>query len=145
MRIPAVLCLVLLCGCANKPLLSPALVQAGVAAAVSYGVSKKPEAIPFVRAVEPVICSASESTNLAPAEVVLAIQQSGALKTPESVLIVNSALLLYSGIYNSFGADAVNQNALLQAYLHATCVGIGQGLPPNPPGPGTHSSWPQIK
>lgn len=140
------LSVVVLCGCAsNKPILSPALVQAGVSAAVGYGAAKYPQAVPYVRAAEPVICAASESTNLAPAEVVLAIQQAGVLKTPESVLIVNSALLLYSGIYNAFGADAVNQNELLQAYLKATCYGIGQGLPVNPAEAPSNANWPQVK
>lgn len=142
--------LLLLCGCsATKPLMSPALLQQGVSSAVAFGTAKYPTALPFVRAAEPIICSASEGTNLSPAVVVAAIQQANVLQTPESVFIVNSALLLYEGVYNAFGADAVNNSAQLKEYLHATCLGIGQGivairagpmaLPPRP------SGWPQVQ
>lgn len=143
--------LLLVCGCSTtKPLISPALLQQGVSSAVAFGTAKYPSAVPFVRAAEPVICSASEGTNLAPAVVVAAIQEANVLQTAESVFIVNSALLLYEGVYNAFGADAVNNSAQLKEYLHATCLGIGQGIiaiqpgplrmppPPRPPG------WPQV-
>lgn len=140
-----------LCGCGtSKPLLSPALVQQGVSAAVSYGVAKYPATVPYIRAAEPVICSASEGTNLAPAEVIAAVNEAGVLKTPESVFILNSALLLYEGVYNSLGVDVLNDYELLRNYLHATCLGIGQGLPsPNlamPMGAVYRArSWPQAK
>jgi len=144
----SILPVLVLCGCsATKPLISPSLVQQGVRASVSYGVAKYPSALPFVRASEPIICAASEGTNLAPAQVVAAIQQADILKTPESVFIVNSALLLYEGIYNAYGSNAVNNAAMLRDYLHATCLGIGQGLQPGGvvAAPLLQLNWPQVK
>ena len=136
----------ILSGCSStRPILSPAMLQAGVQSAVTFGVSKYPDAIPYVRAVEPIVCAASEGTNLAPAEVVAAIQDADVLKTAESVFIVNSALLLYQGIYNAYGADAVNQSESLRAYLHATCIGIGQGLPPGAVVAAGRTQWPMVR
>ena len=135
----------ILSGCSSsRPLLSPAMLQSGVKSVVTYGVAKYPTAIPYVRAVEPIVCSAAAGTNLAPAEVVEAISAAGVLQTPESVFIINSALLLYQGIYNAFGADAVNQSVLLREYLNATCVGIGQGLPPDAVVAAGRSQWPMV-
>lgn len=121
---------VLLCGCSTtRPLLTPAMMQEGVRTAVTYGLDKYPNATVYVRAAEPIICSASEGTNLAPAQIVSELQEADVLRTPEALLIVNSALLLYEGVYNAYGADAVNNSAVLQPYLHAVCLGIGQGQP----------------
>lgn len=126
----APLCLALV-GCSSVGKLTPALVQQGVATGVSYGVVKYPTAIPYLKVAGAVICSAANGTNLAPAEVIAAVEASnaGALKTPEAVLILNGALTLYVGIWESYGADALSEHAKLQLYLQATCSGIHDGLP----------------
>lgn len=123
--------LALVAGCSSVGKITPALVQQGAATAVSYGVEKYPTAIPYIKVAGAVICSAANGTNISPAEVVAAVEASnaGALKTPESVLILNGALLLYTGLWESYGADAVTEHEKLQLYLQATCNGIHDGLP----------------
>lgn len=136
-----------LVGCKTaSPILTPALVQSGVSASVMYGVAKYPQARSYLRAVEPIICAVSESTNLAPAEVVAAIEESGALKTPEAVMILNTSLLLYSAAYNALGADAAIKNApLLQEYLHSVCLGLGQGLATSTTLKANRVTWPTVR
>jgi len=119
----------LLTGCkTSSPLISPTLVQQGVATGVSYSVARYTNAVPYLRAADTIICSAANSTNIAPAQIVAAIEAAGLTKTPESVLILNSALLLYIGVWQSYGNDAVNNVPTLKLYLQATCNGIQQGL-----------------
>lgn len=121
----------LTCGCSTiTGKLTPPVVQQGVATGVSYSTAKYPTAIPYVRAAGEVICSAANGTNLSPAAVVAAVESSNAtfLKTPEGVLILNSALTLYIGVWESYGAEAVNNAPVLKTYLQATCDGINQGL-----------------
>lgn len=123
----------LVTGCASSPVkITPALVQQGVATGVAYSTAKYPQAVPYLKAADLVICSASEGTNLAPSEVVAAIESSdaAALKTPEAVLILNTALTLYTGVWDAYGADALNNQPDLKLYLQATCAGISDGLPP---------------
>lgn len=119
-------------GCAGQFQVSPAVVQQGVASTVSYSSSKFPTSVPYLLAAGDVICSEANETNLAPADVIAAIESSNAtqFKTPEAVLILNSALTLYIGIWDSYGSNAIANATALQPYLKATCNGINQGLPP---------------
>lgn len=124
--------LLLSSGCAGQFQVSPAVVQQGVASGVSYSSAKFPTAVPYLLAAGDVICSEANGTNLAPADVIAAIESSNAsqFKTPEAVLILNSALTLYIGIWDSYGSNALANATTLQPYLKATCDGINQGLPP---------------
>lgn len=123
------LCLSLLTGCTSiNPILSTQLLRSGVATGVSYGVSRYPQSVPGVRVVTEVVCAAAASTNISPANVIAAIQSSGVELTPETTLIVNGALLLYTGVWNAYGENAVN-NPALKPYLQATCDGMKDGLP----------------
>ncbi len=121
--------LLALTGCTSINI-SPSVVQQGVATGVKYSVSKYPTSRPYLTAATPVICSVANSTNLVPSEVITAIENSDAnkLKTPEGVLILNSALTLYISIWNSYGSNAVNNATALQPYLKATCNGLNDGL-----------------
>lgn len=125
----AALTLALLTGCSSVKI-SPAIVHQGVSAGVSYSVTKYPNAVPYLRAAAPVICSAANSTNLSPNEVVSAIESSGAsaFKTPEGVLILNTALTIYIGLWNSYGDTALNNAPQFRLYLLATCNGLNDGL-----------------
>jgi len=123
------LCTLLLTGC--KSPLSPLVTRQGVAIGVSYSVMKYPSAVPYLKAVTPVVCASANSTNLSPAAVVAAIEQSSAanaLKTPEGVLILNSSLLLYNAVWQSFGSNAVANIPTLREHLQATCNGLNDGL-----------------
>jgi hypothetical protein len=119
-------------GCKNtSPTLGPALVQQGVATGVSYSVIKYTNAIPYLKVGAQVVCASAGGTNISPAAIITALEQSSvanSLKTPEGVLIFNSALLLYTGIWESYGSNAVASVAQLQPYLQATCNGMNQGL-----------------
>ena len=128
------LALVLVAGCGTTSLISPLIVEQGVATGVSYSVAQYPAAVPYLKAVAPIVCSEAANTNLAPAQVVAAIESStaaSALKTPEGVLILNGALLLYTGVWESYGSNTVASSAVLQTYLQATCNGMNEGLGTN--------------
>lgn len=125
------LCLSLLTGCtAVNPILSPQLVRSGVSAGVIYGVSQYPKSLPSVRVATEVICSAAASTNISPASLIAAIQSSETELTPQTTLIIHTALLLYTGVWNAYGENAVNNIPTLKLYLNSTCDGMKDGLPP---------------
>lgn len=118
-------------GCSSIKI-SPSTVQQGVATGVSYSVIKYPQVVPYLRAADDLICSAANGTNISPAQVIAAIERApsaAVLKTPEGVLILNAALTLYVGVWESYGVNAVNNAPTLQLYLKATCSGIAEGLP----------------
>jgi len=137
-------------GCSTM-VLTPGSVKQGVATGVSYSVVKYPDAVPYLKAAEPVICSAAHGTNLAPAQVVAALQNSNAdqLKTPEGVMILNTALALYVGLWEKYGTKAVTKSDKLRSYLEATCGGIHDGLiaaqpPPAPSPPAPAANFPLV-
>jgi len=129
--------------------IGPPMVRLGVSTGASYGLLKHPQALPAVKASADIICSQAAGTNLAPANVVAAIN-TYTEQTPESVLIVNSALSLYTLVWNGYGAEAVKNTPALQTYLQATCDGLQDALasqptsgvtrnaPPNP-------AWPLVR
>lgn len=143
------LCLSLLTGCtAVSPIISPQLTRSGVAVGISYGVSQYPKSVPAVRVATEVICSAAASTNISPASLIAAIQSSGAELTPQTTLIIHTALLLYTGVWNAYGENAVNNIPTLKLYLNATCDGMKDGLAPLPPGvtaSPTSTQWPVLR
>lgn len=117
-------------GCSSVKQISPAVVRQGAATIVGYAAVKYPQAMPEVKLAGEVICSAANSTNLNPSAVVADINKITTL-SPEAVLIVNSALTLYIGVWSSYGTAAVNNSPALQSYLEATCMGINDGLGAN--------------
>lgn len=121
-------------GC-RSPGLTKTIVQTAVATGVGFGVLEEPNAIPYLRASAPVICSAAHGTNLSPAEVVEALESSPAskLKTPEAVLIMNGVIGIYTGIWETYGGD-IDDRPFLQAGLEGACEGIKLGLPPSEAG-----------
>jgi hypothetical protein len=114
--------------------ISTALVQQGVFTFASYAVAKNPTIKPYLAAATPVICSAATGTNgLSPEAVVAAIEASpiaSQLKTPEAMLALNGVMMLYIGIWDSYGTS-VNLTTM-QPYLLATCNGLTAALPANP-------------
>lgn len=140
-------------GCKNHQM-NASLVRTGVAAGVSYSAVAYPQAVPYLRMSSVVICSQASGTNLSPAEVVAAIEASpeaDAIKTPEGVIILNGALTLYNGLWESYGADAIANAPTFQLYLKATCDGIHDGLLMNTPtlqaraARTQFASWPLVK
>ena len=116
-------------GC-KTPAVTQAIVQTTVATGVALGIQKSPEAIPYLWAAAPIVCSAASGTNISPAVVVAAIEAANidTLKTPEAVIIMNGALSLYFVLYDQYGIEAVNNQELLKAYLQGTCNGLNLGL-----------------
>lgn len=123
----ASLALALTTGCKTVKI-SPALVRTGVATGVSYALVKYPQVVPELRIAREVICSTANGTNLSPANVVAEVNKISAL-SPETVLIINGSLVLYTGIWESYGVEAVNNAPVLKTYLQATCNGITDALP----------------
>lgn len=110
-----------LVGC--KSPIGPGVVRLGVSSGASYSLLKYPQAAPAVKASADIICAQAGGTNLAPASIYAAVD-AYSQKTPESVLIVNSALSLYTLLWNGYGASAVNNLPQLKLYLEATCGGL---------------------
>lgn len=134
-------------GCqTSTPTISPALVQQGVTTLVQYGIQKEPAAKPGVQAAALLICSAADGTNLSPTQVVADIGKiDPSMNTPTAVLIENSALTLYVGIWESYGADAVNRSPQLKLYLQATCAGMNAGLGTTAAAKLVTNPWPIIR
>lgn len=115
-----------LVGC-SSPTVGPSVLRLGVSSSASYSLLKYPEAAPAVKASADIICSEANSTNLAPAAIYEAVNAYGG-QTPESTLIVNSALGFYTILWNNYGTDAVNNIPTLRLYLGATCDGLHDAL-----------------
>lgn len=141
-----------LVGC--KSPIAPAVLRLGVGAGASYSLLKYPEAVPAVKASAAIICAQANSTNLSP-EAVYAAVDAYAEKTPESVLIVNSALSMYTLIWNGYGQTAVANNPQFKLYLEATCGGLTDAVATIPvsPSPATltllraappNKDWPHV-
>lgn len=134
----------------GSSVVSPALTQSFVASGVRYGVTKWPSSKPAVAAGVEVVCSVGNGTNLNPAVIVAAVDSSNfaALKTPEAVLIMEGVIGAYTLIWNSYGADAINNAPTLKLYLQATCNGGREGLAPltlrSVEGQ-TYQVWPHLK
>lgn len=134
----------------TKPNIGPPMVRLGVSSGATYSLLKYPQALPAVKASAAIICSQANGTNLAPAAVVEAVN-AYTEQTPESVLIVNSALSLYTLVWNSYGASAVANTPTLQLYLSATCDGLNDALAAQPAAgvvrnaPPQNPTWPQVK
>lgn len=124
---------VLMTGCSVIPKITPALVQSQVHNVVAFGVEKAPQAIPELRIADNVICAAAAGTNVEPSSIVTNLELAGVISanSPEAVLIANSAIGIYDGIFQSFGSNWVANTTLLQQYLQAVCSGINEGLPPD--------------
>lgn len=130
--------------------IGPPMVRLGVSTGASYSLLKYPEAMPAVKASADIICSQAAGTDLAPASVVEAVN-TYTQQTPESTLIVNSALSLYTLVWNGYGAEAVKSSPELQLYLQATCDGLNDALLAQPV-PGVvrsallqNPAWPLVK
>jgi len=125
--LPALLA-ALLTGCtttSTNPAVRP-IVTVAVEDAVFFGVEKAPNAIPYLRAVEPVICAEAKGTALTPADIVAALQGVGLdVKTQEGILILNNVVAIYSGFF----AQYTNNIPVLQDVLGGCCDGIALGLP----------------
>jgi len=113
--------------------MSKALFVTTVSTGVAFGVEKYPQATPYLKVAAPIICAAGNSTNVSPADVVAALNNSpaaNAIATPEGKLILNGALVLYISLFDSYGSDYIKNTPQLQQYLQWTCESIELGLPP---------------
>lgn len=137
-------------GCKNSGAnIGPPLLRLGVASGASYSLLKYPEAKPAVKASADIICAQANGTNFAPASVVEAVNAYRE-QTPESVLIVNAAINLYTLVWNGYGAGAVTNSPELKLYLTATCDGLNDALAGLPMagvvrGAPQNAVWPQVK
>lgn len=137
----AVLCLGLLVGCKSTPQqLTKALYVTTVSSGIALGADRYPSSVPYLRVAAPIICAAGNSTNISPAEIVAALQNSpaaNAVATQEGKLILNGALILYVSAYEAYGADYVDHHEQLRNYLQWTCESFALGLPA---APNTHTN-----
>ena len=108
----------------------PDLLHVGVNAAAVGVVIKYPDAIPPMRVAASVICAASNGTNIAPADIVRALD---AAVTPNknALLAITVGLNLYSVAYNGLVDKSA---ASASPYLKAVCDGISEALLLTPDG-----------
>jgi hypothetical protein len=125
----------LFAGCKTAPTFGPAIAQEAVTIGVQVGLVKYPEAAPILRAAAPVVCAVASGTNIQPAQVISVLQGSGVINATnvQAVLILNSAIGIYTAVFDSFGANWTANQPVLQSYLKAVCDGINAALPPASP------------
>lgn len=135
------------CSTGGNSNLAPSLVRIGVSTGVAYGTVQYPKSVPGVRIAGEVICSAANGTNLSPTSVIEAIRAASPNISPETTLIVNGALVLYIGVWNSYGQNAMGNLPDLKLYLKATCDGINDGLltPVTKSSPTAPTAWPLLR
>lgn len=119
--------LLLATGCSNLKLLTPAVVKQGVTTGVALAATQYPNTVPELHLAADVICQTANSADLSPTNVISKINQITDL-SPASVFAINAALTLYIGVWDSYGAAAVNNQPVLRTYLQATCDGFNAGL-----------------
>jgi hypothetical protein len=107
--------------------MTQAAVTGIVSAGTSFGIAQYPQAVPGVRIGRAVICSAANSTNIQPQQVVDALNTAG-VTNQYAMLIVNGSLAVYDTLFASYGAGWVNNQAALKGYLSAVCAGLNQAL-----------------
>ena len=117
------LSLLFVVGCANNKN-GPLLLKTGVSFGTQYALLRNPAAKPPVEASAAIICATVHGTNVSPAAIVAAVNQYGQ-QTPESLLIINAAINLYSLTYN--GLKETN-TAAASPYAHALCDGLVEAL-----------------
>lgn len=119
----------LLCGCATNP---RPIVTVIVKDGVRFGVSRSPQAVPYLQAVTPVICSVANSTNLTPESLVAAIDAIPFAKPPEAGLIIDFVVGTYDGYFEQYVDTWTSQRPLLKNVLLGCCDGLTLGLFPPP-------------
>ena len=121
-------------GCKTAPgTLTKSAISGAVSGSVSIGLWKYPQAEPEVRIAETVICSAANSTNVQPTQIVDALEKAG-ITNDSSKFILNGVVAIYNGVFTSYGDAWIQNQPALQGYLSAVCDGMTAALPPNAPG-----------
>lgn len=119
-----------LAGCATTPTPppdpGPLVLEVAVQAAVTYGTEKHPDAIPYLKAADAVVCKSAASGTLNPQDVIAAIESNvpGALATPDAKLIFNAAFVFYDAAFAQYSASKD-----MRPYLQAVCQGMALALP----------------
>jgi len=118
----------LLCGCASISKLGPAATQATVDGIAGLAIQQDHNILPYLKAVQPIICQAANGGSVDPLDIVLNLQNSSAneLKTPTGELAINAVLAVYEGIYYAYGTNI--QSSVVQPYLQATCSGLTMAI-----------------
>jgi hypothetical protein len=109
-----------------NPLLTPAALTTEVSQGIQVGLDVCPAAAPDVALARDMICTAASITNTDPAAIVAWLQGAG-ITNSNSKLIVDSALLVYEGVWTIIGTNTTDQ---IEPYLTALCAGFTAGLPP---------------
>ena len=135
-----------------KSALTPAVVQKAIASGAAWGIQQDPTILPYLQVVQPIICTLAGSGVFDPAKVVAALDAStaaAAVKTPTGVIVVNSVLGIYEGVYYAYGANV--QASVIEPYLQAVCAGLTQAVVPNSQvkavriGSVAPKDWPHVK
>jgi hypothetical protein len=133
----SVLAAAVLVGCSTvSPLVTPAALTAEVSVGIQVGLNVYPAAAPDVAIARDIICTAAQSTNVSPANIIADLEAAG-ITNSNSKLIVNAAVLVYSGAYDLIGT---NTTGVIQPYAQALCQGFTQGLPPSTPAAAVRAS-----
>jgi hypothetical protein len=129
--IGAILVLLLIltgCGTTANPALGPAALQASVTLGTEIATDRHPELVPQFRLAGTAACAVADGTNIAPAEMVSAMDKAG-ITNLLARDIMNGFLATYNVAYVYVGTNFDR----FRPYSRALCDGIRMGLPPEGP------------
>ena len=120
------------CGTTGQNVIPFPLVTSVVASGVSDAILIDPSSKPLLDIAGGVICEQSKGTNVNAADLVSKLESAGVLSASNkvAVAVVNNALFIYDGVFQTYGLS-VSNTPVLQGYLGAICSGFQQGEPQN--------------
>jgi hypothetical protein len=124
---------VFVAGCTTQnPTGTRAIVTIIVRDGATFGISRSPAAVPYLKAAAPVVCAVANSTNLTPESLVAALDGIPVAKSPEAGLIIDGVVAVYDGYFEQYADNWVKNQATLQSVLLGCCDGLNQALAPPP-------------
>jgi len=108
--------------------MSHAAFTAAVTLGEQFALEQHPEAVPYVRAAVPVVCSVANGTNVSPQAIVSALEAAN-VTNATTKLIVNSSLALFNVVISGISTNQTE----VKLYAQDLCNGMTAGLPPGEP------------
>jgi len=115
-----------LAGCTNPggQAMSHAAFTAAVTLGEQFALEQHPEAVPYVRAAVPVVCSVANGTNVSPQAIVSALEAAN-VTNATTKLIINSSLALFNVVISGVSTNQTE----IRLYAQNLCYGMTAGLP----------------
>ena len=120
-------------GCANpnQSAMSHAAFTAAVTLGEQFALEQHPEAVPYVRAAVPVVCSVANGTNVSAQAIVSALEAAN-VTNATTKLIINSSLALFNVVISGISTN----HSEVRLYAIDLCNAMTAGLPASMGSPG---------